>query len=138
MSDMSHVVAADDDAEARTIVERVLTKAGHTVDLCNDGRELVEEVRCQHPDAVVTDNDMPVMTGLQARAELLTTPETADIPVVVASGSVTAEEARTLQDGDRIVRKPFQPSELRDAVQDALTHRRGEDDPGRSTTAGGS
>jgi hypothetical protein len=63
MSDMSHVVAADDDPEARTIVERVLTK---------------------------------------------------------------------------VLRKPFQPSELRDAVQDALTHRRGEADPGPSTTAGGS
>ncbi|GAA2864474.1 hypothetical protein Acy02nite_71540 [Actinoplanes cyaneus] len=122
---MSHVVAADDDPSARSVVERVLTRAGHTVDLCSDGRELVAEVRAQHPDAVVTDNEMPGMTGLQARAELLTTPDTAHIPVVMATGSVTPEQAaETLQDGDRIVRKPFQPSELRNAVQDALMHRR--------------
>ncbi|MFI1995647.1 response regulator [Actinoplanes sp. NPDC020271] len=122
---MSHVVAADDDPSARSVVERVLTRAGHTVDLCSDGRELVTEVRAQHPDAVVTDNEMPGMTGLQARAELLTTPDTAHIPVVMATGSVTPEQAaETLQDGDRIVRKPFQPSELRNAVQDALMHRR--------------
>jgi hypothetical protein len=42
-----------------------------------------------------------------------------------ATGSVTSEEAaETLREGDRIVRKPFQPSELRDAVHDALLHRR--------------
>ena len=76
---------------------------------------LVTEVRAKHPDAVVTDNEMPEMTGLQARAELLTTPDTADIPVVMATGSVTSEEAaETLQEGDRIVRKPFRPAELRD------------------------
>jgi CheY-like chemotaxis protein len=121
---MSHIVAADDDPSVRRVVERVLTRAGHTVDLCSDGHELVEEVRSQHPDAVVTDNEMPGMTGLQVRAELLTTPDTADIPVVMATGSVTSEQAaKTLQDGDRIVHKPFQPSELRDAVNDALMHR---------------
>ncbi|MDI6104327.1 response regulator [Actinoplanes sp. NEAU-A12] len=122
---MSHIVAADDDPSVRRVVERVLTRAGHTMDLCNDGHELVTEVRAQHPDAVVTDNEMPGMTGLQARAELLTTPDTEDIPVVMATGSVTSEQAAdTLQDGDRIVRKPFLPSELRDAVHDALMHRR--------------
>ncbi|MBG0566426.1 response regulator [Actinoplanes sp. NEAU-A11] len=118
-------MAADDDPSVRSVVERVLTRAGHTVGLCCDGHELVTEVRSQHPDAVVTDNEMPGMTGLQARAELLTTPDTANIPVVMASGSITSEQAaETLQDGDRIVHKPFQPSELRDAVQGALMHRR--------------
>ncbi|AEV84274.1 putative transcriptional regulator ycf27 [Actinoplanes sp. SE50] len=122
---MSHIVAADDDAGIRRVVERVLTRAGHTVDLCSNGQELVTEVRAQHPDAVVTDNEMPGMTGLQARAELLTTPDTEDIPVVMASGSVTPEQAAaTLREGDRVVHKPFQPAELRDAVREVLIHRR--------------
>ncbi|MGX6605220.1 response regulator [Micromonosporaceae bacterium Da 78-11] len=122
---VSHVVAADDDPSVRRLVERVLTRAGHTVDPCSDGHELVTEVRAQHPDAVVTDNEMPGMTGLQARTELLAAPDTEDIPVVMATGSVTSEQAAgTLRDGDRIDRKPCRPSELRDAVQDVLLHRR--------------
>ncbi|GGQ67757.1 response regulator [Couchioplanes azureus] len=121
---MSRIVAADDDPNVRAVVERVLSRAGHTVDMCSDGRELVDEVRAKHPDVVVTDNEMPVMTGLQARAELLSTPETADIPVVMATGSVTSQEAaETLQDGDQLLRKPVQPAELRDAVQAAVTQR---------------
>jgi len=122
---MSRIVAADDDLGVRSVVERVLTRAGHTVDMCSDGRELVAEVRAKHPDAVVTDNEMPVMTGLEARAELLTTPDTSDIPVVMVTGSVTSDEAaETLQDGDQILRKPFQATELRDAVQGAVAYRR--------------
>lgn len=92
--------------------------------MCEDGRELVAEVKSTHPDAVVTDNEMPVMTGLQARAELAATPETADIPVVMATGSVTPQEAaQILREGDQLVRKPFRPSQLRDAVHIAMTQR---------------
>jgi CheY-like chemotaxis protein len=121
---MSRIVAADDDPDVRAVVERVLTRAGHEVDMCSDGRELVTEVKATHPDAVVTDNEMPQMTGLQARAELLATPETADIPVVMATGSVSSEEAgRVLRDGDQLLRKPFQPAQLREAVQVVLAKR---------------
>ncbi len=121
---MGHIVAADDDPAIRTVVRRTLTRAGHTVDMCEDGQELVAEVKATHPDAVVTDNDMPVMTGLQAREELAATPETANIPVVLATGSVTPQEAaRILRGGDQLLRKPFQPSQLRDAVQTAITQR---------------
>ena len=120
---MSRIVAADDDPAVRDIVGRVLARDGHTVELCSNGQELVAEVQATHPDAVVTDNEMPVMTGLEARAELLASPETADIPVVMATGSVTPEEAaKVLSVGDQFVRKPFQPAELRDAVRHALAH----------------
>ena len=121
---MSHIVAADDDPSIRDIVARVLTRAGHTVDLCTDGQELVAEVRSAHPDAVVTDNEMPIMTGLEARVALLASADTADIPVVMATGSVSEQEAaKILNDGDRLLRKPFKASQLRDAVHDALAHR---------------
>jgi len=122
---MGHIVAADDDLAMRAVVERTLTRAGHRVDLCKDGQELVAEVKSTHPDAVVTDNEMPVMTGLQARAELAAMPDTADIPVVMATGSVTPREAaEVLRDGDQLVRKPFGPAQLRDAVHAAMTQRR--------------
>jgi CheY-like chemotaxis protein len=121
---MGHIVAADDDPDMRAVVERTLTRAGHTVGLCKDGEELVAETKATHPDAVVTDNEMPVMTGLQARTELAATPQTADIPVVMATGSVTPEEAaEILRDGDQLVRKPFRPAQLRDAVHAAMTQR---------------
>jgi CheY-like chemotaxis protein len=118
---MATIAAADDDANVRTIVQRVLGQAGHEVSTCDDGAELVNEVRTHHPDVVVTDNEMPVMTGLEAVRTLHEDPATADIPAVLASGSVSeAVAAEFLQDGDQIVPKPFTPAQLRDGVDAAL------------------
>ena len=99
----------------------MLDRAGHEVSTCDDGAALVEEVRSSHPDVVVTDNEMPVMTGLEVVRALHDDPDTADIPVVVASGSVAADTAaEVLHDGDQLVPKPFTPAQLRDGVDAAL------------------
>jgi CheY-like chemotaxis protein len=118
---MALIAAADDDAHVRTVVKRVLGRAGHEVSTSEDGAALVEEVRATHPDVVVTDNEMPVMTGLEVLRALHDDPDTADIPVVIASGSVSAATAAgVLHDGDQLVPKPFTPAQLRAGVDAAL------------------
>jgi CheY-like chemotaxis protein len=118
---MASISAADDDADIRAVVLRALMRAGHTVTMVGDGAALVAKVRAELPDVVLTDNEMPAMTGLQAIRMLRDDPETADIPVVLASGSVSRSEAmNTLHDGDQFVSKPFTPGQLRDGVDAAL------------------
>ncbi|GLY98322.1 hypothetical protein Acsp02_55760 [Actinoplanes sp. NBRC 103695] len=122
---MAKIVAADDNDAIQDVVTRVLNRAGHEVIMCHDGGELVDEVRSQHPEIVVTDNQMPVMTGLQARETLLEDPETADIPVVLASANATDSDTRqVLVDGDQQVPKPFTATQLNDGVDAALKHTR--------------
>ncbi|MFF5225100.1 response regulator [Dactylosporangium sp. NPDC000521] len=117
------IVAADDDPDIRAGVSAILRRAGHDVTMCADGAELVDEVRKRLPAVVVTDNQMPVMTGLQARALLRQWSETADIPVVLASGSVTPTEVTdVLGDGDQLVQKPFTRRQLTEAVAAALRY----------------
>lgn len=118
---MASIAAADDDVNIRTVVKRVLGQAGHEVSTSDDGAALVEEVRSRRPDVVVTDNEMPVMTGVEVVRALRDDPDTADIPVVIASGSVSAATAaEVLHDGDQLVPKPFTSAELRDGVNSAL------------------
>lgn len=118
---MASIAAADDDVNIRTVVKRVLGQAGHEVSTSDDGAALVEEVRSRRPDVVVTDNEMPVMTGLQVVRALHDDPDTADIPIVVASGSVSAAcAAGVLHDGDQLVPKPFTPAQLQHGVDAAL------------------
>lgn len=118
---MATIAAADDDLAIRSIVKRVLVRAGHDVSTYDDGAALVEEVRSHHPDVVVTDNEMPVMTGLEVVRALHADPDTADIPIVVASGSVSvAAAAEVLHDGDQLVPKPFTPAQLQAGVKAAL------------------
>lgn len=121
ISIMAIIAAADDDLAVQTIVKRVLVRAGHDVSTYGDGRALLEEVRSHHPDLVVTDNEMPLMTGLEVVRTLHEAPGTADIPIVVVSGSVSpAAAAEVLHDGDQLVPKPFTPAQLKAGVEAAL------------------
>ena len=118
---MADIVAADDDPGVRSVVARVLRRAGHDVTMCQDGAELLNEVHATHPDVVVTDNEMPYLSGIEARQALRESSETVDIPVVLAAGSVTPQQAMAvLGAGDQLLLKPFQSVELQDAVDAAL------------------
>ena len=120
---MADIVAADDDPDVRHVVTRVLTRAGHDVTMCQDGAELLNEVRSSHPDVVVTDNEMPHLSGLEARQALRESPDTAEIPVVLATGSVTPQQAMAvLVDGDQLLLKPFRSADLQGAVDTALQY----------------
>jgi CheY-like chemotaxis protein len=120
---MASIVVAEDDPGIRHLAVLALRRAEHAVTACADGGELLAAVRAAPPDLIVTDHQMPVMTGLQVLAVLRQDPATAAIPVVVASGSVPPEEARQhLGDGDQLLPKPYTTVELRNAVDTALRY----------------
>lgn len=93
------ILYVDDDETMVLMVERLLQRAGYQSHVCLSAQEAVEAVR-MHPDAfdlVVTDYNMPGLSGLQvARALAQLRPS---LPVVVSSGYIGDElraEARQL------------------------------------------
>jgi CheY-like chemotaxis protein len=120
---MACIVVADDDPDIRRVTEITLRRAGHTVMACEDGGALLKAVRAATPDVVVTDNQMPVLTGIQVLTLLREDPATADIPVILATGSVPPAEAELLlDDSDQLLPKPFTGAQLREAVDSALRY----------------
>ncbi len=118
---MADIVVADDDPDVLFVTAAALRRSGHTVTACNDGGTLLETVRASTPDLVVTDNQMPVLTGLQVLAALRHDALTAGIPVILATGSLTPADAQHhLGDSDQLLTKPFTAAQLRDAVDAAL------------------
>lgn len=93
-----HVLYLDDDEVMLLTVERLLQRAGYRVTVCPDATAALTAVR-ESPagfDAVVTDFNMPGLSGLDVVEELLRL--RADLPVVVTSGYISdallAEAAR--------------------------------------------
>jgi CheY-like chemotaxis protein len=120
---MAHIVVADDDPDIRIVTVTGLGRAGHTVVACEDGGQLLDAVSTCTPDVVITDNQMPVLTGLQVLTLLRQNPATADIPVILATGSVQPGEAEhLLGDSDQLLIKPFTAAQLREAVNSALRY----------------
>ena len=63
-ADPATVLVAEDDAEIRTALERILTYEGYTPVLAADGAAALEAVADHRPDLVVLDVMMPFVDGL--------------------------------------------------------------------------
>jgi CheY-like chemotaxis protein len=62
---MARILIAEDSTTQAQEIALLLQKAGHTVEICPDGRQALHAVRRAPPDAVLTDLHMPEMNGLE-------------------------------------------------------------------------
>jgi response regulator RpfG family c-di-GMP phosphodiesterase len=78
----------------------------------------VERIAERKPDVLVLDVSMPGMTGLELCRALKDDPATADVAVVLLTGSETGTQTKADQAGaDAFLRKPFSPLELLSVVE---------------------
>ena len=64
------ILVADDDPDILSIVSMSLESQGYTVHKATNGREAVDLAREHHPDLVLMDMMMPVLSGYEAVTEL--------------------------------------------------------------------
>jgi PAS domain S-box-containing protein len=79
------VLVIDDDATARALLRRHLTRAGYRVDEAADGRTGLARARAFRPDVITLDVVMPGMDGWAVLTALKSEPALRDIPVVMAT-----------------------------------------------------
>jgi two-component system, chemotaxis family, chemotaxis protein CheY len=128
------VLVVDDDPDMRRLVETLLTAQGYHVILAKHGRDAIYRLRSQCPDLIVLDLKMPVMNGWDFCTEQRYLPDAnrATAPVLVMSGVDDAEaQARKLHTAG-IVKKPFDPEDLLEAVSAAIGSQRSAPDGIRS------
>ncbi|MDB5818968.1 MAG: diguanylate cyclase [Rhizobacter sp.] len=84
-----HVLVLDDDDVVGLTMEALLQRAGYRVSLFNDPVDAIAEVRRspQSFDAVVTDFNMPVLSGVDVTRAIRQI--RADLPVLLGSGHVS-------------------------------------------------
>jgi signal transduction histidine kinase len=110
----ARILLADDNADMRDYVARLLEARGWNVEAVSDGRIALEAVKMRRPDLVLTDVMMPGLDGFGLLRELRARPETRTIPVILLSARA-GTEARV--DGaragaDDYIVKPFAAHEL--------------------------
>jgi threonine synthase len=95
----SRVAVVDDTAEARRLIRRILQSQGDfEIYEATNGREAIELVSRELPDLVILDLMMPEVNGFAVLDELRSKPETANIPVIVATAKeLTVDEKSRLQ-----------------------------------------
>jgi threonine synthase len=93
------VVVVDDTSEARRLIRRILQSQGDfEISEATNGREAIELVTRERPDLVILDLMMPEVDGFAVLDALRGKPETANIPVIVATAKeLTVDEKSRLQ-----------------------------------------
>ena len=89
----------DDTPEARRLIRRILQSQGDfEIFEATNGREAIQLANLEHPDLIILDLMMPEVDGFAALDELRSKPQTANIPVIVATAKeLTMEEKMRLQ-----------------------------------------
>jgi chemosensory pili system protein ChpA (sensor histidine kinase/response regulator) len=116
------VIVADDSISVRKFVGRMLEKAGYRVMLASDGLEAAELVAQHGCHLVITDLEMPRMTGYELMAQLRQSPSTRRIPVMVVTSRAGAKHRdRAIKEGAvAFLTKPVQEDQLTEAVEQLI------------------
>jgi DNA-binding response OmpR family regulator len=114
---MKVLIAEDDEMMLKAMVFR-LKREGFDVIACANGQEAISKITTDQPDVIITDIQMPFVTGLdivrKVRSEL-----NLKIPIIMLSAmglEKTVVEAFELG-ADDFITKPFNPNELIVRVQ---------------------
>ena len=96
------IAIVEDTSEARRLIRRILQSQGNfTILEASNGRDGLELIQRELPDLIILDLMMPEMDGFTVIEALRARPETATIPVIVATAKeLTPDEKNRL--GDQI------------------------------------
>ena len=108
------IVLADDNADMRDYVRRLLSAQGYEVETASDGEAALAAVRRRRPALVLSDVMMPKLDGFGLLRALRAEPDLTGLPVILLSARA-GEEAKVegLDAGaDDYLTKPFSAREL--------------------------
>jgi two-component system response regulator YesN len=115
------ILIADDNVAQRRFLQLLLAMDGHNIIVVEDGLEALEYLQTHSPDLVLSDVNMPYMTGLELCQQVKRVKP--KLPVILLTSmdddmtERLAKEARV----DAFIRKPVVGKGLREQVQRLLS-----------------
>jgi two-component system cell cycle response regulator DivK len=116
------ILVADDDPDILNIVSMSLEAQGYTVYRATNGREAVDLAKAHHPDLILLDMMMPVLSGYEAVTELKAGADTSGITVLGLSAKAMATDMERATDAgiDGYITKPFRIAQVLTTVEEYL------------------
>jgi len=119
------VLVVDDEIHIVHVVAIKLRNNGYEVITAANGADAFDLLCSEKPDIVVTDLQMPVMTGLELVEKIRRNEQTKDMPVILLTArnfAIDDKQKKDLEISD-CLSKPFSPKELLRSIQDILYHK---------------
>ena len=113
------ILIVDDEAHVNHVVSLKLRNGGYDVITAQDGEEGLALALDRVPDLVITDYQMPFLSGLDLCEQLKQDPSTAHVPALLltARGFNLSSDALKKTNITEVFSKPFSPKEILEAVR---------------------
>jgi chemosensory pili system protein ChpA (sensor histidine kinase/response regulator) len=121
-------LVVDDSITVRRVTQRLLERNGMRVLTAKDGVDAVAIMQEHVPDVILLDIEMPRMDGYEVAAHVRADPRLATVPIVMITSRMGEKHrARAIELGvDDYLGKPYQESQLLDAIEPLVRRRREE------------
>ena len=113
---MKTILIVDDDAEIRNLLADILRDEGYGTVCCEDGLKALEAVDQADVDLIISDINMPTLTGMELVMVLSRHPKTANTPVVALTGLPQLRRS-TDERFTAVLHKPLDIDELVDTIE---------------------
>lgn len=113
------ILVADDESHVLHVVSLKLAQAGCDVLTAENGREALEAAQQHDINLLITDHQMPLLSGIELARRLAADDATSHIPVMLLTARGYTLRSKQLT-GTRIAHvltKPFSPTDLIDHVK---------------------
>ena len=122
MSDPPLILVVDDEVHIVHVVSLKLQNAGFEVVAASDGQEGLDTAAQVRPDLIITDYQMPVMSGLQFCKEMRNREPLKNIPAIMLTARGFDIEPQEMIDAGiaECLAKPFSPRGLLQSVNELL------------------
>ncbi len=119
-------LVVDDSITVRRVTQRLLERNGMRVMTARDGADAVALLADNVPDIILLDIEMPRMDGYEVAAQVRADPRLAGVPIIMITSRVgDKHRARAIELGvDDYLGKPYQESQLIDAIAPLVARRR--------------
>lgn len=116
------ILIADDETHVTHVVGAKLRKCGYEVLVASDGEEALKMAQEHLPDLIITDLQMPYLSGFEIALRLMERPETSGTPVMLltARGYVLDSTELASTNIKAVMAKPFSVTSLLASVEQLL------------------
>jgi two-component system chemotaxis response regulator CheY len=114
------ILVVDDSSTMRRIIINTLTKLGYADILeASNGREGVDRLAASPVDLVITDWNMPEMSGIEFIRSIRSTDSTKALPVLMVTTNAAKDDiVEALKAGvNNYVVKPFTPDTIKEKIE---------------------
>ena len=116
------ILVADDESHIVHVLSMKLRNAGYTVMCAMDGEEALELCVSERPDVLITDNQMPYLSGMELSSKVHQMEAFTSLPTILltARGYDLSEEELSAAGVAMVLAKPFSPREVLEHVKQLL------------------